>query len=161
MHIVPIDQIPAHTTDCPVDKLAEVYDICKQMHAVCKEQNGVGLSAVQVGIPWRLFVIGEGNGPYLNLVNCIYTQDEDKKFEAVEGCLSIKRADGTLRYFKVKRFLNIKVAGYWLIAKGGPPRLEPFQTKVGGESLLNVVFQHEIDHQNGILISEIGEEIEL
>lgn len=161
MQIVPVEQIPINVVDCPEDKLVEVYRTCKQMHLVCKKHNGVGLSAVQVGIPWRLFVIGEGDGPYRNFLNCKYGQVGDGKFESVEGCLSIKRPNGDLQHFKVDRFQEIQITGRELVEKDNSIQLIAFQAKLSGTNLLNVVFQHEIDHQNLVLISDIGTEYEI
>lgn len=161
MLIVPPDQIPTNVTDCPDDRPVEVYRICKQMHAVCQANNGVGLAAVQVGVPWRLFVLAQEDGSYRNFLNCLYSQDNPDKFESVEGCLSIRGPDGKMRYFKLDRFESITVAGRELIEKNNTLGVVAFQAKLSGRNLLNAVFQHEIDHQNGVLISDVGKEYEL
>lgn len=161
MEIVPVDKIPSHVVDCPADRLVEVYKICKQMHLVCKVNDGIGLSAVQVGIPWRLFVIGQGDGPYRNFLNCTYSHVGNAKFESVEGCLSIKKPNGELLHFKVDRFQEINLIGTELVEKDNAIHLELFQANLSGPNLMNVVFQHEIDHQSLVLISDIGEEYEV
>ncbi len=164
MQIVSVDKIPSNVVDCPEGDLVEVYKICKQMHSLCKSSSGVGLSAVQVGVPWRLFVI-DFEDSYRNFLNCLYKQEGDEKFESIEGCLSIKKDDGSMRYFKLSRFQEITLIGKELVEirtqNEGKIALIPFKAKLKGNNLANVVFQHEIDHQNQVLISDIGKEVDI
>ena len=163
MEIVPIDQIPNQATEIPLDEsIAKVYDTCVQMEDLCEKSDGIGLSAVQVGIPWKLFVIkSDGNNPlvpegrYGYFVNCDYEEvTENDRIVSVEGCLSIRSPEGQLRSFQVERRKTIKLSGYMIknnVYKEVDCVLDAFQQ--------GVVFQHEIDHQRGRLISDLGQEI--
>lgn len=169
MRIVPLDQIPkvGALEDVPLDEPIKVYKTCKEMEMVCEIERGVGLSAVQVGIPWKLFLVKFDEtskigkpGTYGYFVNCEYhgitTENEDEdKVVSLEGCLSIRSPEGRLRLFEVERFKTVKVTGLRLLE----PQLcfAKFEHTLESENQ-GVVFQHEIDHHLGILISDNGKE---
>jgi peptide deformylase len=162
--IVNIDQIPKvdQITDVPLEETSKVYDVCLQMEALCDITNGIGLSAVQVGIPWKLFVVkSDGKNPlipkgrYGYFANCDYEEVTDtERIVSVEGCLSIRSEDGQLRFFQVERSQKIRIYGY----KFNTNDFEKFDCELDPYEQ-GVVFQHEIDHQKGTLISDIGKEI--
>lgn len=161
LSIVPVDKIPKDIVDCPTDNLLHLYKTCLQMTLLCLKENGIGLSAVQVGIPWRLFIvryIDNGKDSFRFFLNCRYTQTTEDKEKSLEGCLSLRNTAGELRHFQVNRYTNIKVEGHELKAaqelKVEPVIVEP-------KDYYRFVFQHEIDHQNLILISDIGVEFEV
>ncbi len=77
----------------------------------------------------------------------------------VEGCLSLKRRN-KLRSFELRRHRQIKVNGYELLENGSELELKPLKDYIVKE-FEGTIFQHEIDHQRNVLISDIGEEIEL
>jgi peptide deformylase len=99
------------------------------------EAAGVGLAAPQVFVGQRLFVYDIGEGPDA-LINPEILQAEGEEI-GPEGCLSIPRLQGD-----VCRNTRITVTG--INRKGRPVRIE-------AEDYLARVFQHEIDHLNGIL----------
>lgn len=172
MKIVPLDQIPKvdELEDVPLDEPIKLYKTCKEMEMVCELQQGIGLSAVQVGIPWRLFIIKFDEtstigkpGEYGYFINCEYngitTEDTtEDRIVSLEGCLSIRSPDGQLRLFRVERFKQTKITGLRLMEPD--LRLEKFDFDIESGNQ-GVVFQHEIDHHLGILISEIGTEIDI
>lgn len=115
-----------------------------------REAPGVGLAAPQVGISERLIVIEYGeeeegeNGEIIEqpkklyvLINPEIVKASEEKVTGVEGCLSIPSLVG-----EVERFSTIQVKG--LNRRGQP-------MKVKAEGWLARIFQHEIDHLNGIL----------
>ncbi|MEO7617902.1 MAG: peptide deformylase [Candidatus Saccharibacteria bacterium] len=100
------------------------------------------LAAVQVGELWRVVVVRDDFDDKTNHSFGVYINPEIVKFEGdpaeeLEGCLSVKDIYGAvLRYPKVKiKALNLH---------GEPIRLT-------ATDFLARVFQHEIDHTNGIL----------
>ena len=158
LQLVSIKDIPkAEST--PVDDLLALYKLGIYMEQICFDNNGIGLSAVQVGIPYDFFVI-------LNLrqneyyLHCSY-EGIGEKTSSIEGCLSIKDNHGNLVRYEVQRFKKIKVKGKKLIVSNDDPTLSIFEFEKEIDNLSSVVFQHEIDHQNGILISDIGKPIYL
>lgn len=97
---------------------------------------GVGLAAPQVGVLERMFVfeVEDRSGAVVNPV--IVERSPDTLTEE-EACLSIPGLG-----FPVDRHARVRVEG--LDENGDPVVLE-------GEGLLARVFQHEIDHLDGVL----------
>lgn len=166
MEIVEATNIPTvdKIQDVPFDDPIKILKVCQQLQLLCEKQKGIGISAVQVGIPWKLFLIkGDGTLPslpknlYKYFLNCTYTATNDERVVSLEGCLSIRSPDGRLRSFQVERYKFIKIVGYTLNINS-KIYLEKFDADIRIDQQ-GVVFQHEIDHQNGILISDIGKEI--
>jgi peptide deformylase len=126
---------PVAKIDDEVKKL--VADMFETMYAA----PGVGLAAVQVGVPKRVVTIdatrGEEEKQPVTLINpeIVWTSEETNLHE--EGCLSIPEfTDEVERPARVKaRFLD----------------LEGRTLEVEAEGLFARVLQHEIDHINGIL----------
>ena len=160
MKLVEIKDIPK-SIEAPLDDLMGLFSICQKMEKTCIENNGIGLSAVQVGIPWKLFVYWnnypEKPQKFTYVINSDYEPVGESESNSLESCLSIRNQDDTLKYFKLKRFDNIKTYGKILKCDGDKPHLEDFEFIL--KDIFCVVFQHEIDHQKGILISDIGEEV--
>ncbi len=110
---------------------------------------GVGLAAPQVGISERLVVIEYGEEDdedekapkkLFAIVNPEIVQAAEETELATEACLSIPRMMGD-----VERSLQITVKGYNRHGK-------PVKVKVRG--WLARIFQHEIDHLEGILFTD-------
>lgn len=118
-----------------------IDDMIETMH----EAPGIGLAAPQVGIGKRIIVvhIGEDDGPYV-VVNPVLDGFEGEAI-SVEGCLSIPGIVGD-----VKRAEKCVVSG--LDRKGRKFRLE-------ADGLVARCFQHEVDHLDGVLITDKAENI--
>jgi peptide deformylase len=117
-------------------KTSKFLEMLKEMGEIMFEKDGIGLAAPQVGILKRVIVINvDGNAvPFINPKIVAKSWHKDTK---EEGCLSVPEVFG-----KVKRHMWVKVN--FLDAKG-----EEHEMKVRG--LLARVFQHEIDHLDGVL----------
>lgn len=153
MKIVPIDQIPLREDVVPIPAdLSALAQVCEQMQELCKKEVGVGLSAFQVGLPWRFFVMKAGM-EFLNLVDCEYEGLTDEKITSTEGCLSLRSPEGKLKQYDVERFKEVRVFGKQLFLDS--VELKDFDVEYS--DFQGIVVQHEIDHQFGILISDIGE----
>lgn len=166
MQIVEINKIPTldKIQDVPMDNPIEVLKVCQNLQILCEKENGIGISAVQAGIPWKLFLIkGDGTCPfikkneYMYFVNCNYEDTIGEKIISLEGCLSVRSPSGQLRSFRVERFKNIILKGYYLSIEKGLDLKELSENVNALEQ--GIVFQHEIDHQKSILISDIGKEV--
>lgn len=170
MIIVEESKIPSveTITDVPLDNLVEVYKVCQQLQELCEKENGLGISAVQAGVPWKLFLIrGDGtcplvpNGKFGYFMNCSYEAATDsQQVISLEGCLSLRSPEGRLRSFQVMRHSNIFVCGKQLIID------IDFQIIDVNNALLTlnqqgIVFQHEVDHNfsREKMIDKIGKEI--
>jgi len=103
--------------------------------------DGVGLAAIQLGIPRRIVTVDTSRKDdekqpqaYLN-PEVIWSSEEKGTYE--EGCLSIPEY-----YEEVERPLQVKVRFTDLDGK---------TQEVEANGLLATVLQHEIDHTNGVL----------
>jgi peptide deformylase len=123
----PVVKITDRTRRLIEDMLETMYDAA-----------GVGLAAPQVFNNQRLFVYDVGEGGHALINPEILTAEGEEV--ATEGCLSIPRLQGD-----VPRSQRITVAG--LDARGRRVRIE-------AEEYLARVFQHEIDHLNGVLFTD-------
>jgi peptide deformylase len=170
MQIVAPKDIPK-TEDIKTPSLfadVELFKTFQEMQIVCELEQGIGLSAVQVGLPLDLFVIKADEnlksffdvpvGEYGYFMGCTYSSwDETEQIVSLEGCLSLKDDKGQCRTFEVPRYASVKVEGYRLLTKPGlcfEPITYYLKHDQGG-----VVFQHEIDHGLGVLICDIGKEV--
>ncbi len=123
---------PVAKVDDAVRRLAD--DMLETMY----DAPGIGLAAVQVGVPKQVIVVDvseERNRP-LVLINPEVVSAEGEE-EMEEGCLSVPGF-----YEKVKRAEKVKVKA--LDREGRPLELEL-------DGLLAVCVQHEIDHLHGKL----------
>jgi peptide deformylase len=105
---------------------------------------GVGLAAPQVGVPSRVIVVefGDENDEEVpkklyTLINPEITFPSEEKVSGIEGCLSVPGLLG-----EVERYTKAVVRGK---NRQGKP------VKITAEGWLARIFQHEIDHLDGIL----------
>ena len=141
----------------PTDNLLDLYKLGMHMEQICLDNNGVGLSAVQVGIPYDFFVIiNFKKNEYF--FHCTY-EGFGEKFKSIEGCLSLKDSNGNLQRYEVERFEKIKIKGKRLLVSDNDPMLVISEFEEDVDNFNAIIYQHEIDHQNGILISQIGKPI--
>lgn len=127
--------------DDAVRELAE--DMIKTTLAYDKESEiGAALAAVQIGEPLRMTVVRDdyegGRGEkFSTYVNPEIVKASNEMVEDIEGCMSVAGI-----YGKVRRHLKIKVKAQDLDGNEVRLTLEGFPARV---------FQHEIDHMNGII----------
>jgi peptide deformylase len=141
--------------DCSGEDLVELLKLGLLMQELCTKQKGIGLSAVQVGIPLDFFIISFPS-QYRFFLNCKYEPLNDSKEKSLEACLSLRNLTGDLRFFEVQRHSNVRVIGKELVFE---PELAIVDFESTPDETVKIVFQHEIDHSSGILISQIGKEI--
>lgn len=106
-----------------------------------REENGVGLSAVQVGILKRIFIVdvSEEQNNTIEFINPEIIK-EDGEVVGAEGCLSIPGVLG-----EVKRAECVKVKA--LDREGNEFEIE-------AEGFLARAILHENDHLNGVLFTD-------
>ena len=124
------------------DRIRSILD---DMDETMHQANGVGLSAVQIGILKRLVVIDVNNdrSPSLKLVNTKIVKSKGSQ-EVEEGCLSFPN-----QYAKVIRPEEVVVEA---LDENGKP------IKIKAKDLLAEALCHEIDHLDGKLFIDIMEE---
>lgn len=114
-----------------------IRDMIDTMH----KYDGVGLAAVQVGILKRIVVIDlYDEKPIIKLINPVITKTKGEQ-EVEEGCLSFPN-----KYVKVKRPEEVTVEATDENGKN---------IKITGTGLLAQAISHEVDHLNGIVLTDV------
>lgn len=145
----------------PVTKFDKVLQtLIDDMIETMREAPGVGLAAPQVNISEQLIVVEYSEGEdeedeteeseskppkpkkLFVMINPEIVKASEEKIMGVEGCLSIPGLQG-----EVERHEAIQVKG--LNRHGKPQKL-----KVDG--WMARIFQHEIDHLNGVLFTDLA-----
>ena len=117
-----------------IEELSEKYDL----------RPGMGMSAIQLGIPKRYFVVvneyDEGKFESYVLINPKIISNSVQKIyvENGEGCLSVNRPVEGI----VSRYARVTMEGY---------DMDGNKIQVRAREELAIAFQHELDHLNGIL----------
>ena len=122
----------------------DIQTLISDLHVTMEKENGVGIAAPQVGIHERVIIAETDDGPKA-FINPEITERSFKLVDSEEGCLSVPGVWGI-----VKRHRTVSVKA--LDEKG-----EPVELKAKG--LLSIIFQHEIDHLDGILFIDRAEEL--
>ena len=144
----------------PVTKFdGTLQTLIDDMIDTMRDAPGVGLAAPQVGVSERVIVVEyaepeeteEGEEPqevepklYV-MVNPEIVKSSSETVVGVEGCLSIPMLVG-----EVERSQEIRI-------KGLNRRGQPMKLKVDG--WLARIFQHEIDHVNGVVFTDRAERV--
>jgi len=110
-------------------------ELIKAMTKIMFENNGIGLAAPQVGIQKRLFIMGNEQQLYA-IINPSILIKEGDVIKDIEGCLSFPKL-----WLRVNRSSRIQVS-YQDISG------QKITTEFTG--IKARVFQHEIDHLDGI-----------
>ena len=134
-----IELMKEYLYDSQIEELAEKYDL----------RPGMGMSAVQIGVLKRYIVIVEEVttekdeeqvfDEYVVINPKIVSNSEEMIYvEDGEGCLSVNREVEGI----VPRYARCTVEGY---------DIDGNKIRIRAREELSIVFQHEIDHLNGIL----------
>lgn len=118
-----------------VDPMQLAVDLTETMI----QNNGLGLSANQIGLPYRVFAV-TGNPVFV----CFNPRIVDQTTETIdmdEGCLTFPNL-----FLKIKRPRTIKIR---FAAPTGEIMTRTF------DGMTSRCFQHELDHLNGILYTTL------
>ena len=150
MAIRPILEVPdpqLRQISTPVDRVDDdIRALIADMFETMYDAPGIGLAAIQVGVPKRILVIDlqepaeEGGEPVKDprvFINPEILEESDEDVPYTEGCLSVPD-----QYAEVDR--PDRVRARWLDEKGSSHEEEI-------EGLLATCLQHEMDHLEGIL----------
>jgi peptide deformylase len=117
------------------DKLVRLTDA---MLDIMYEAPGIGLAAPQIGVQKQLFVYDIGDGAEV-LINPVVVESAGE-WVYEEGCLSIPGL-----YVEMVRPKEILLKGI---------NIDGEEVSVEADELLARLFQHELDHLNGVLMFE-------
>lgn len=122
-----------------------ILKLLKDMADTMYDAEGVGLAAPQIGITKRVIVmdVGDEHG-LIELINPEIIEREGEQF-GPEGCLSIPGFSGDVR-----RAMRVKVKG---LNRNGE------EIVIEGSELLARCIQHEVDHLNGVLYTDLAEKM--
>lgn len=137
----------------PVDlsRKDDIKDLIADLKETLVKSEGCGLAAPQIGVSLRVLVV-DGNDmtdvyPYLEgfsrvMINPVVLEEDDKKCEFSEGCLSIPGV-----YADIVRPSSIKVEYYD----------ENFERKVEDfDKFACRMIQHEMSHLDGELFTDLA-----
>jgi peptide deformylase len=128
---------------------ADIRRLIADMIDTLHDEPGVGLAATQVGIPNRVIIVEYNEDEDVNenarpklyvVVNPEIIRQSEETEMGIEACLSVPNLVG-----EVDRYSEIVVRG--LNRQGRP-------TKIKAQGWLARIFQHEIDHLDGVLFTD-------
>ena len=132
----------------------DINKLIKAMREIMVKADGVGLAANQIGLNFKMFVAlvpvineqGKKEGQkFYAIFNPKITKEDANKVLKEEGCLSVPDMLGT-----VPRGERVTLEAY---DKNGS------KIKIKAWGILAHVFQHEVDHLNGILFIDKAKEV--
>jgi peptide deformylase len=137
---------------------AKIQKVLKEMRAALDSYNvegfnGVAIAAPQIGIPLRIFIVHDTNTernkkmviPDIVAINPKIVKLSRKKHVVGEGCLSVPESYGA-----VSRSTNATIRAY-------DEHGNEYERGAGG--LLAQIFQHEVDHLDGILFTDRAQKV--
>lgn len=88
------------------DSTLDAKDIAENLKESMIHHRGIGLSACQVGLPWRVFAVGDPNDPdnITVMFNPVIVYSSEDSVLIEEGCLSYPGL-----FIKVKRATSIRI----------------------------------------------------
>jgi len=131
----------------PIERFdKDLHKLLDDMYETMLAKNGVGLAAIQVGVPIRALIIDIGDeegkqskDTLIEVINPEFLEWSGTQKDK-EGCLSVPE------YFdEVERYEKVKVKFFDRFGK---------EHIMDAEGLLSVAFQHETDHLDGHLFIE-------
>ena len=142
---VPLKEIGSAKLNKIIAEMNSSLDIC---------EDGVALAAPQIGVSLRIFVVSHKvlpkragqEQPNQVFINPIIKKISEKKVAMEEGCLSVR-----FIYGRTKRANQVLVEAY--NEKG-----HKFARQ--GSGLMAQIFQHEIDHLDGVLFIDKATNLE-
>jgi peptide deformylase len=128
-----------------------ITEFCNNMFETMKNYGGIGLSANQVGKPYRMFVMGDNlqinKGQKWVCINPEITDMSKETIRYKEGCLTFP-----FLFLDIERPQKIKV-------KYQNEQLETVEEEFDG--IVSRCFQHELDHMYGRTFTELVSKLKL
>lgn len=119
----------------------QIDDLCLKMREECWKVNGLGIAAVQIGEPYKIFGVINPNKKDLMWMVDPEIRRASGKASYNEGCLSIPGY-----FWEVKRPDKISIQFHDSDGK------KNYRTFTG---IYSRIIQHEMDHLDGLLIPDL------
>ncbi len=126
-------KLPAREVE---DLNGSLVGLAESMYETMYEAVGLGLAAPQIGIQRRIFTYDVGEGPHV-IVNPEIVESSGE-WVYNEGCLSVPGVN-----FEIVRPKLVTLRGLGLDGN---------EVEIEADEVLARLFQHEIDHLNGVLL---------
>ena len=132
-----IEEMIEYLTNSQIEEMAEKYNL----------RPGMGLAAIQLGIPKRYFVVvneyDEGQFETYVMINPRMISNSVEKIyvDQGEGCLSVNRAVEGI----IPRYARVTFEAY---------DIEGRKINVRAREELAIAFHHELDHLNGMIFTD-------
>ena len=128
-----------------------ITEFCNNMFETMKNYGGIGLSANQVGKPYRMFVMGDNlqinKGQKWVCINPEITDMSKETIRYKEGCLTFP-----FLFLDIERPQKVKV-------KYQNEQLETVEEEFDG--IVSRCYQHELDHMYGRTFTELVSKLKL
>ena len=118
------------------DVTGSLVALAESMYETMYEALGLGLAAPQIGVQRRIFTYDTGEGPHAIVNPEIVEASGEWAYN--EGCLSVPGM-----HFEIVRPKVVTLRGIGLDGDA---------IEIEGDEILARVFQHEIDHLDGVLL---------
>lgn len=144
-------------------KTLRIKKVIREMKvALDGEEDGVAIAAPQIGVSLRIFIVSpkvfdiiegkdsssenkKSSARHIVCINPKIIKSSKEKMIVEEGCLSVRYL-----YGNVKRAEKVRIRATDSLGKN---------FELGGSGLLAQIFQHEIDHLDGILFIDKASDI--
>ena len=132
-----IEEMIEYLTNSQIEEMAKKYNL----------RPGMGLAAIQLGIPKRYFVVvneyDEGQFETYVMINPRMISNSIEKIyvDQGEGCLSVNREVEGI----IPRYARVTFEAY---------DIEGRKINVRAREELAIAFQHELDHLNGMIFTD-------
>ncbi|MCX7759281.1 MAG: peptide deformylase [bacterium] len=154
--VVPDPILRKKSKNVKSSELKKIRDLLKNMTYLLDKYSGIGLSAVQIGILKNFFIIKKDFekdkidlNHYLDeievYINPEIMESSLEKQDGWEGCLSIPNVECLVERNKKIKVKYVDIDGNVVVREI--------------EDLRAIVFQHEYDHTQGILILDKAKQI--
>jgi peptide deformylase len=146
-----VRQYPDPVLRVPTDDVVEFDDelqaLVERMTSIMGDAHGIGLAAPQLGLRLRLFTFQPEEGPAEAVVNPRITWKSDETDVDIEGCLSL----GDNVRVPIRRPIAVKIEAKTAAGEDRSWDLDDYYARV---------FQHEIDHLDGVLMIDRTDDAE-
>lgn len=135
----------------PVESVEEAKSIIASLEQTLGQHgHGVGLAAIQIGIPRRISIVRSDNVS-VNLINPVVTEKEDEFIFHAEGCLSIPNL-----FVPTARYREYVVENNCIVDDAFETSTDYYYYDASDKEsdISAIAVQHEIDHMDGILITD-------